>query len=234
MYNELQNFGPPDMNGSNMNADMAGTWIKTHPQFSGPDVLHVRDAVMDGNDMVVITDHGNISMSEFANNYFKQSEEEYNLNGEKLPSLPQSKPQLPLDSKPKPKPKLPIDSTPVDYTVLTEGLDSNPVDTYDINDYHIPEGTLGILPTTKVSTVSIVTKNDTNDAIDKVFSKLESKPELQVSIKWDNFPSSEIDMLMKYFDVSLNEIASYIVHKYGTEDLVTQAVEKELNEKTNS
>ena len=81
MYNELQNFGPPtnNMNGSNVDSDMSGVWYKTHPQFNGPDVLHVRDAIMDGNDMIVITDHGNMSMGEFANNYFKQSDTEYDI-----------------------------------------------------------------------------------------------------------------------------------------------------------
>ena len=36
---------------------------------------------------------------------------------------------------------------------------------------------------------------------------------------------------MKYFDVSLSEIAAYIVDNYATNDLVTQAIEKELNER---
>ena len=79
--------------------------------------------------------------------------------------------------------------------------------------------------------LGITTKNDTNDAIYKVFSKLNDVPQLNVSINWDNFPKTEIDMLMKYFDVSLSEIAAYIVDNYATNDLVTQAIEKELNER---
>ena len=79
--------------------------------------------------------------------------------------------------------------------------------------------------------LGITTKNDTNDAIYKVFSKLNDVPQLNVSINWNNFPNTEIDMLMKYFDVSLSEIAAYIVQNYATNDLVTQAVEKELNER---
>ena len=132
MYNELQNFGPPtnNMNGSNVDSDMSGTWYKTHPQFNGPDVLHVRDAIMDGNDMIVITDHGNMSMGEFANNYFKQSDAEYDLDGKEIINTA-TKPKLPLDSIPKPastpKPSLPINNTlNIDYDVLVEGLESAP------------------------------------------------------------------------------------------------------------
>ena len=114
MYTELQNFVPQTNNMNGSNSDMSGVWYKTHPQFNGPDVLHVRDAIMDGNDMIVITDHGNMSMGEFANNYFKQSDTEYDLEGNEIINTA-TKPKLPLDSIPKPsstpKPNLPISNT---------------------------------------------------------------------------------------------------------------------------
>ena len=231
MYNELQNFGPPtnNMNGSNVDSDMSGTWYKTHPQFNGPDVLHVRDAIMDGNDMIVITDHGNMSMGEFANNYFKQSDKEYDLEGNEIINTA-TKPKLPLDSIPKPastpKPNLPINNTSnIDYNVLVEGLEGSPMDIINPSSYNKVE------TPNNSAVLGITTKNDTNDAIYKVFSKLNDVPQLNVSINWDNFPKTEIDMLMKYFDVSLSEIAAYIVDNYATNDLVTQAIEKELNER---
>ena len=195
MYTELQNFGPPtnNMNGSNIDSDMSGVWYKTHPQFNGPDVLHVRDAIMDGNEIINTA----------------------------------TKPKLPLDSIPKPsstpKPNLPISNTSnIDYNVLVEGLENAPMDPDSYNKVETPNNS---------AVLGITTKNDANDAIYKVFSKLNDVPQLNVSINWDNFPKTEIDMLMKYFDVSLSEIAAYIVDNYATNDLVTQAIEKELNER---
>ena len=212
MYTELQNFGPPtnNMNDSNVDSDISGVWYKTHPQFNGPDVLHVRDAIMDGNDMIVITDHGNMSMGEFANNYFKQSDKEYDLEGNEIINTA-TKPKLPLDSIPKPasipKPNLPINNTSnIDYDVLVEGLEGSPMDIINPSSYNkveVPDNS---------AVLGITTKNDTNDAIYKVFSKLNDVPQLNVSINWNNFPKTEIDMLMKYFDVSLSEIAR---HKAG-------------------
>ena len=175
---------------------------------------------------VAITDHGNMSMGEFANNYFKQSDKEYDLEGNEIINTA-TKPKLPLDSIPKPastpKPNLPISNTSnIDYNVLVEGLENAPMDPDSYNKVETPNNS---------AVLGITTKNDTNDAIYKVFSKLNDVPQLNVSINWDNFPKTEIDMLMKYFDVSLSEIAAYIVDNYATNDLVTQAIEKELNER---
>lgn len=232
MYNNLQQFGPPDPSaaGYELNAEMSGTWIKTREEYSGPSVLHVRDAVMDGNDMIVITDQGNISMNEFANNYYKQSDEEYNLDGTKISGT--SKPKLPVDV---PKPKLPIDTTNnIDYNILTKGLES-PIDDIipEDNTKSIPEPEYKTLIKPANSSVDIIIKNDTTNAIDKVFSKLDKFPEVKVFLEWKDFPKAEIDMLIKYFDVSKKDIASYILEKYANGENIVKAIEQNIEDELN-
>lgn len=216
MYNNLQQFGPPGAQGPDMN--MTGKWTKLHPQYPGPSTLFVRDSIMDGNDMIVVTDQGNMSMSDFANNYYKESDEEYNIDGSvRATSTPPS-----ISTPP------PI-KTDIDYDILTAGMGENPNVEPEIPvvQQYVPTDTV---VENKPSTVSIELKNNTNDAIDKVFSKLESSPRVDVSLYWDQFPKNEMQMLIKYFDVSMDDIATYIVQNFITKEIINDAVKTKLNE----
>jgi len=62
------------------------------------------------------------------------------------------------------------------------------------------------------------------DLIDKIFKKTESKPSADLKINWADFPKKELSMLVNYFDVSSEEIATYIGKYLINEDLLKDAL----------
>lgn len=220
MYN-LQQFGPPQQFGGAGGPDMnmTGTWTKIHPQYPGPDTVFVRDSIMDGNDMIVITDQGNMSMTDFANHYIKESDEEYNMDGTiKTTSAPKQTPTAPKSNS----------NSDLDYDLLFSGMgeDPNQIPTA----YTAPTSTY--IPqdvVTPQSTAQIEVKTPASSTIEKVFSKLTSEPKLNVNIIWRDIPITEIEMLEKYFDVSMDDIAKYIKDKYFTDENIVTAISDTLS-----
>lgn len=90
MYN-AQNFGTGPQ-GAGM---ISGKWINKKTGST----VHVRDAVLEGDEMIVMTDIGNISGQDFSANYIQMSDEEYDMKGNivdsKQTTQRPSKPQTP-------------------------------------------------------------------------------------------------------------------------------------------
>ena len=70
--------------------------------------------------------------------------------------------------------------------------------------------------------------NENTSMIDKLFSKLKSTPSVNADLVWDNIPTDQLNMLINFFDVSIDDIASYIYNKYYTEADVKEAIAKTL------
>lgn len=85
-----------------------------------------------------------------------------------------------------------------------------------------------IYNTSKVTNNEPILKNF--DLIDKIFKKTDSKPSVELKIKWDNFPNKELSMLVKIFDVTTEEIAQYINKYLVNSDLLNESLDKWLKE----
>lgn len=72
MYNNMQDFGSGPGGGM-----MSGKWINK----TNGTTINVRDCVMQGDEMIVLTDRGQISGEDFSRNYIQMSDEEYDLKG---------------------------------------------------------------------------------------------------------------------------------------------------------
>ena len=71
--------------------------------------------------------------------------------------------------------------------------------------------------------------NNTNYLIiDKMFKKLETKPTINIDIKWDEL-SNQIQILMDIFDISKNEISKYIHDNYLNEYSILIALDNFIN-----
>lgn len=68
------------------------------------------------------------------------------------------------------------------------------------------------------------------DLIDKIFQKTNSKPTIDLNIKWQNFPNKELSMLVQIFDVKTEEIAQYINKYLVNSDLLNESLDKWLKE----
>ena len=174
----------PD-SGINNGMDIAGYWMNKR---TGQKV-NVRQSVQDGDNMIIITDKGQISMEVFSRDYIQASDEIYDENGKV------------------------IDSKPME---MDEDLGA-------IMDYENNNGISAYTP------APVVNPND--QIIKKVFDKLTSFPEVKVDIKWDDFPEAQINTLVNFLDVKIEDISQYIINNYINSQTLSESIDKILNDK---
>ena len=155
--------------------------------------VNVRQSVQDGDNMIIITDKGQISMEVFSRDYIQASDEIYNESG-----------QI-------------IDSKPME---MDEDLSA-------IMDYENNAS-----PTYNTVPAPVINPND--QIIKKVFDKLSSFPEVNVEIKWDDFPEAQINTLVNFLDVKIEDISAYIVNNYINSKALSDSIDKILTDKLNS
>ena len=81
----------------------------------------------------------------------------------------------------------------------------------------------------KSPSISVINTND--QIIKKVFDKLTSFPEVNVDIKWDNFPEAQINTLVNFLDVKIEDISKYIINNYINNQALSKSIDKILNDK---
>ena len=73
------------------------------------------------------------------------------------------------------------------------------------------------------------TQPQNNPALDKLFSKLDDYPTLDINIKWDKIPISELNMLKNIFDLTNDDIAEYIYNNYCTDVEIKKAISESIS-----
>lgn len=173
----------------NSGMDIAGSWMNKR---TGQKV-NVRQSVQDGDNMIIITDKGQISMEVFSRDYIQASDEIYDESGKV------------------------IDNKPME---MDEDLSA-------IMDYE--NGSNGMPAYTPTPVV-----NPNDQIIKKVFDKLTSFPEVKVDIKWDDFPEAQINTLVNFLDVKIEDISKYIINNYVNSQTLSESIDKILNDKLNN
>lgn len=193
------NNGPSDA------MSISGKWTNIH---NGKEIF-VRDSFIDGDNMIVRTIDGNIiPMTEFSNNYV-QSEEVDEATARSVIQQPVA-PQSYGDIKPDfgEKVILKNDDTK-DNNIKTNNLDqaSQHVENHKedkAEDKLFRKKTL----------------------IGKIFEKISTKPNINLTFDWTEYPEKEMSMLMEYFDVSNDDIANYIYKTYFNENIIKESILK--------
>ena len=180
-------FLPEDNNGG---MGISGTWMNKR---TGQKV-NVRQSIQDGDNMIIITDRGQISMEVFSRDYIQASDEIYDESGKV------------------------IDSKPME---MDEDLNA------------ILEYENGINNATPSHAMAPVV-NPNDQIIKKVFDKLTSFPEVKVEIKWDDFPEAQINTLVNFLDVKIEDISKYIINNYVNNQALSKSIDKILNDKLNN
>ena len=62
--------------------------------------------------------------------------------------------------------------------------------------------------------------------IGKIFEKISTKPNINLTFDWTEYPEKEMSMLMEYFDVSNDDIANYIYKTYFNENIIKESILK--------
>lgn len=167
---------------------ISGKWVNK----KNGSTINVRDAIMQGDELVIMTDKGQISGVDFSNNYVQMSEEEYDMSGHKLDSKQQT--TKPTASVPKVK--------------MFDDID-NELYSKQQQEQH--------------KNVVAPAQNESKRLIEKLFSKISTKPSIRINIEWAEFPKNELNMLMDVFDVTKEDISSYM-KKYLDDDELMLAI----------
>ena len=197
------NNGPSDA------ISISGKWTNIH---NGKEIF-VRDSFIDGDDMIVRTIDGNIiPMTEFSNNYV-QSQEVDEATARSVIQQPVA-PQSYGDIKPDfgEKVILKNDDTK-DNNTKTNNLDaaSRYVETHKEDEAE-----------DKAEDKLFRKKT----MIGKIFEKISTKPNINLTFDWTEYPEKEMSMLMEYFDVSNDDIANYIYKTYFNENIIKESILK--------
>ena len=191
-------------------AMISGTWIN---RINGKKIV-VRDCIQDGDNIVVMTNNGVLPMSDFSKYYIQQSDEEYapsnylqdaKISNDDMKELAaagygQSNALTeifipPHEREAAQKRQATTQETPRPVSEKPEKAAAKPTKT---------------APENKDNGAGITEKN----LIDKIFTKTNSRPQINLTISWADIPKKELQTLIDYLDVDINNIIDYIYDNY--------------------
>ena len=193
------NNGPSDA------MSISGKWTNIH---NGQEIF-VRDSFIDGDNMIVRTIDGNIiPMTEFSNNYV-QSEEVDEATARSVIQQPVA-PQSYGDIKP-------------DFgeKVILENDDTK---SSNIKPNNLDQASQHVENHKEDKAEDKLFRKKT--LIGKIFEKISTKPNINLTFDWTEYPEKEMSMLMEYFDVSNDDIANYIYNTYFNENIIKESILK--------
>ena len=189
---------------------IAGPWIDRR---TGKTVI-VRDAIQDGDQMIIISSVGQIPAEVFQNYFVQISEEEYSaaslgiskeVTGSEL--VQQINRGLDSELQIKQTNQITLDTPiggPITETTRTE----------------TPQATQS--PIIKTKQENIVSESQNINLIKKVFEKHTNEPTINFNINIDEWPVAQLKMLISVFDVSFDEISDYIINEYLTPKILKE------------
>lgn len=187
----------------NTGGDMiSGKWINKNDGS----IISIRNTVMDGDNIILITDKGELDMNSFSKNYIQVSDETYDNNGNVVST-----------------------NDKFDISEITPNYNETSVNTFDNETFNkLTKGIANTHQQNANSSIHIETTNNSDNfkLIDKVFSKVKHEPSINIDISWIDFPNDKVQMLMDTFDVDKKEISEYIYNKYLNKDIIIKSLSK--------
>lgn len=168
---------------------ISGAWMN---KYTG-DIVRVHNNIIDGDQMILITDKGQITMNEFSDNYIQASEDIYNDQGQIIDHAPVEIDEIKIS-----QPSIldiPIGMTTSNYTqVIKENNTEKNKQTEEPESFKI---------------------------LDKFFNKIDSKENLiTIDIDFNILPKEKLETIVDYMDISVEELSQYIAKKIvNTENL---------------
>lgn len=173
-----------------MNNDMiSGKWMNKH---TGETII-VKNSIIDGDGMVIITNQGMLNMSEFSRNYIQVSDEVYDANGNVVGNEALTMEEVPQQAQ----------NTPtLDYSVLTRGLTQQDI-------HNIQQ---------QVQPVAVTPVEDEDTMLIRRILKKVSLPEVKSIIEWKTYPGKQLEML-EMLGVNPLKIVEYFVNQIDVETI---------------
>ena len=174
-------------------------------------VIHVRDSFQDGDNLVIMSDQGQLSMKEFGE-YFQveEGEDMYIPNIQDLyGGGPTNKNQL--------------------LAQINQGLD--PEDRIKIGTEQ-KKSTTTSSTTSQVTNVnnSSVSSNKNYDLIKKVFEKYPIERTINFEIVENEWPFKEFSMLVNILDVPIKDICNYVIDNFFDKEHLAESLSEYFEE----
>ena len=182
---ESREYLPSD-DGSGMG--LTGKWMNKRTGKA----VNIRQTIQDGDNMIIISNQGQIPMEVFSRDYVQVSDDIYDDSGKV-----------------------------VGHEEATNS---------DIGAIEEYEKMYGVDPLVPQATSTVAPINN-EQIIKKVFDKLSSYPQIDVNIKWDNFPEAQINTLVEFLDVNIDDISAYIIKNYVNAEALALEITEVLKNK---
>ena len=182
---ESREYLPGD-DGSGMG--LTGKWMNKRTGKA----VNIRQTIQDGDNMIIISDQGQIPMEVFSRDYVQVSDDIFDESGKV-----------------------------VGHEEATNS---------DIGAIEEYEKMYGVDPLVPQATPTVAPINN-EQIIKKVFDKLSSYPQIDVNIKWDNFPEAQINTLVEFLDVNIDDISAYIIKNYINVEALALEITEVLKDK---
>lgn len=173
---------------------ISGRWLNKR----NGQMINIRNSVMDGDNMIIITDKGQISMTEFSRDYIQASDDIYDETGKIIGH----------------------------EEVKHEDYAENP-------DWLQIQETINTPRMHNVNQPAKPVINTNDQIIKKVFDKLTAYPKINVDIKWDDFPEAQMQTLVNFLDISIDDISKYIIKNYVNVEALALEITEILKSKLN-
>lgn len=199
---------------------IAGPWMDRR---TGKTVM-VRDAIQDGDDLVIMSSVGQIPTDVFQNYFVQVSEEEYSASSQGV-SKEVTGTQLLQQVNSGLEEGLKISATVEKPTITLDtpiGGRSEPISK----------------PNKQQSTVAPEVKNEPKIEIEnnntilikKVFDKHNIEPTVDFGIDITEWPVDQLKMLINVFDISIEEICDYVIKHYLNEEMLRKNLSQYFTE----
>ena len=189
-----------------------GDWINKNTGQK----IHVKNSVIDGDQMIIITNLGQLSMDEFSRNYIQVSDDMYDMNG-KIITTNEYAQQI---NKNLPKVET-LDTQ--EYIINDKPVDFNNIERITITSDEAKATAFTIDESSNTTSITNI------GLIKKVFDKVNAKPEINVTINFNEFPKEQIATLVNFLDVSIDDIANYLYTEYVNENTVKEQIKSIIN-----
>lgn len=189
-----------------------GDWINKNTGQK----IHIKNSVIDGDQMIIITNLGQLSMDEFSRNYIQVSDDMYDMNG-KIITTNEHAQQINENL-----PKVETLDTQ-EYIINDKPVDFNNIERITITNDEAKDTAFTINESSNTTSITNI------GLIKKVFDKVNAKPEINVTINFNEFPKEQIATLVNFLDVSIDDISNYLYTEYVNENTVKEQIKSIIN-----
>ena len=189
-----------------------GDWINKNTGQK----IHIKNSVIDGDQMIIITNLGQLSMDEFSRNYIQVSDDMYDMNGKIITT------NVYTQQINKNLPKVETLDTQ-EYIINDKPIDFNNIERITITNDEAKATAFTINESSNTTSITNI------GLIKKVFDKVNAKPEINVTINFNEFPKEQIATLVNFLDVSIDDISNYLYTEYVNENTVKEQIKSIIN-----